>query len=360
MMFKRGDKVKFLNEKGGGIVTEIISPGLVKVAIEDGFEIPTMVSELVKVEDKEIGSRFFTEHFEASTRKTPEPDDPGYSDIPKFQPILRREQIKPSSSGIYMAFVPHNQKWLITGLLDIYIINHSPYTILYNYFLAETDGLYSGMDYDTVEPETMVYLQTIDRNELSSWNQGILQVLFHHQEPDKVVLPASTSFDIRETRFLKEDNYTESSMLMGRSLMVCLIELSKQGKITARYRDLKTGSHEPIVKSTSHYREPALIDQFRNGENQAEVDLHIEELLETTAGLDPESILKIQLDHFTRCLESAIEHHYHKVIFIHGVGNGTLKSELKMLLDRYEGLKYSMAPMAKYGVGAIEVQILHA
>lgn len=357
-MFKPGDKVKFLNEKGGGIVTEVISPGLVKVAIEDGFEIPTMVSELVKVDDKEIGSKFFTEHFEMSTRSSKQPEQQS-SEVEKFQPLLHREQVKKNTDGIYMAFLPHNQKWLITGLLDIYILNHTSYTILYNYFLAENDGQYSGMDCDIVPPETMVYLQTIDRNEITSWNQGILQVLFHNELPDKVMLPASTSFDIRETRFFKEDNYIETSMLQGKVLLVNLFDIAKQQKITPRYKDQKTGTHEPLVRSSSMMREPALIDKFKTSHSEAEVDLHIEELLETTAGLDPESILKIQLDHFSRCLESAISNQFRKVIFIHGVGNGTLKSELKMILDRYEGVTYSQASMAKYGVGAIEVQILH-
>lgn len=357
-MFKPGDKVKFLNEKGGGVVTSVISPSLVKVAIEDGFEIPTMVNELVKVEEKEIGAKFFTEHFEARTHSSGN-DEKQPQDIEKFHPLLKRERIKPSPPGIYMAFSPHNQKWLITGLIDIYIINHTTYTILYNYFLDEDDGRFSGMDYDVVEPETAVYLQTIDRNEINSWNRGIIQALFFTEGPDKVMLPASTSFDIRETRFLKEDNYIETNMLDGKLLLISLFELSKQGSISPRYKELKTGTHETVVAEARVYKEPSLIDQFRTGEAEAEVDLHIEELVESTAGINTDSILKIQLDHFTRCLESAISNHYHKVIFIHGVGNGTLKSELRMSLDRYEGLTYTIAPMAKYGVGAIEVTILY-
>ena len=39
MEFRTGDKVKFLNQTGGGIISKIISPSMVKVAIEDGFEI---------------------------------------------------------------------------------------------------------------------------------------------------------------------------------------------------------------------------------------------------------------------------------------------------------------------------------
>jgi len=48
MKFKVGDRVRFLNDQGGGIVTKVISSSLVNVRIEDGFEIPTVVSELIK------------------------------------------------------------------------------------------------------------------------------------------------------------------------------------------------------------------------------------------------------------------------------------------------------------------------
>ena len=45
--FKIGDRVNFLNNVGGGIVTKIIDSRMVMVEVEDGFELPTLISELV-------------------------------------------------------------------------------------------------------------------------------------------------------------------------------------------------------------------------------------------------------------------------------------------------------------------------
>ncbi|MBA3704334.1 MAG: Smr/MutS family protein [Bacteroidetes bacterium] len=45
-----GDKVSFLNEKGEGIITKIINKKMVGVTIEDGFELPFTVSELILTE----------------------------------------------------------------------------------------------------------------------------------------------------------------------------------------------------------------------------------------------------------------------------------------------------------------------
>ncbi|MBR1769832.1 MAG: hypothetical protein IJ748_05170, partial [Bacteroidales bacterium] len=51
--FKVGDKVKFLNRTGGGIITKIVSPLVVNVE-EDGFDIPTLTKEIILdyVDDK--------------------------------------------------------------------------------------------------------------------------------------------------------------------------------------------------------------------------------------------------------------------------------------------------------------------
>jgi len=47
MKFRLGDRVKYLNEHGGGVVSKIVSSNMVYVKDADGFEIPTMTNELV-------------------------------------------------------------------------------------------------------------------------------------------------------------------------------------------------------------------------------------------------------------------------------------------------------------------------
>src|ERR1035437_6422794 len=52
MNFKIGDKVRFLNEKGEGTVSKIINKTTVGITIEEGFELPCSVSELILSYDK--------------------------------------------------------------------------------------------------------------------------------------------------------------------------------------------------------------------------------------------------------------------------------------------------------------------
>lgn len=50
---KIGDRVRFLDAEGGGIVKGFDSKGLVMVEDEDGFEIPTLASQCVVVSEEE-------------------------------------------------------------------------------------------------------------------------------------------------------------------------------------------------------------------------------------------------------------------------------------------------------------------
>ena len=88
-----------------------------------------------------------------------------------------------------------------------------------------------------------------------------------------------------------------------------------------------------------------------------EVDLHIGKLVNSTKGMSNFDLLNIQLETAKRQLEFAIRKRIQRVVFIHGVGEGVLRTELETLLKRYENLKYYDADYRKYGVGATEVYI---
>ncbi len=88
------------------------------------------------------------------------------------------------------------------------------------------------------------------------------------------------------------------------------------------------------------------------------VDLHIEKLQEDHYGLTNSEKLDIQARHFRKKLEMAINGHFTKVVFIHGVGNGVLRQTIRDLLKTYEGIEYSDASYQKFGAGATEVRIV--
>lgn len=88
-----------------------------------------------------------------------------------------------------------------------------------------------------------------------------------------------------------------------------------------------------------------------------EVDLHIEKLAPSVRGLNTIDILNHQLDAARGQLEFALGKRIQRIVFIHGVGQGVLKQELRTLFRRYEGLEVNDADPRKYGMGATEVYV---
>tara|TARA_B110001469_G_scaffold120980_1_gene130050 strand:- start:25279 stop:25824 length:546 start_codon:yes stop_codon:yes gene_type:complete len=87
-----------------------------------------------------------------------------------------------------------------------------------------------------------------------------------------------------------------------------------------------------------------------------EVDLHINQLTKSTRGMDNFDMLTLQLNTARSKVEYAIQKRISKLVFIHGVGAGVLKTELSYLLNKYP-VKYYDASYKKYGLGATEVFI---
>lgn len=88
-----------------------------------------------------------------------------------------------------------------------------------------------------------------------------------------------------------------------------------------------------------------------------EVDLHIGKLTGSSRGMSNFDMLNLQMETAKRQLEFAIRKRIRKIVFIHGVGEGVLRSELETLFGRYDNLKFYDADYRKYGLGATEVYI---
>jgi hypothetical protein len=90
------------------------------------------------------------------------------------------------------------------------------------------------------------------------------------------------------------------------------------------------------------------------------VDLHIQQLIPNTKGLDNYDMLTIQMDTAKRQLEFAMKKRIQRLVFIHGVGEGVLRTELEFLFKRYDTIKYYDADFQKYGRGATEIYIFQS
>jgi dsDNA-specific endonuclease/ATPase MutS2 len=88
---------------------------------------------------------------------------------------------------------------------------------------------------------------------------------------------------------------------------------------------------------------------------QQEVDLHIDKLIKNYKHLSNFEILNHQLKIAKNHLDNAIQNKVQKIVFIHGVGTGVLRSELEYLFQKYENTNFQDADYSKYGNGAVEI-----
>jgi len=96
-------------------------------------------------------------------------------------------------------------------------------------------------------------------------------------------------------------------------------------------------------------------NQQRRGEHMV-IDLHIHELIDDQSGLQDRTKLDVQLNHFERMMRIAGEQRVRRVIFIHGVGQGVLRNQIRTRLDSYyPDCTVRDANPREYGAGATEV-----
>ena len=87
-----------------------------------------------------------------------------------------------------------------------------------------------------------------------------------------------------------------------------------------------------------------------------EVDLHIHELVDDQRGLPDRAKLAIQMDHFDRMMDIAKREKLRRIVFIHGVGQGVLRHQIRTTLEQHHPeCSYREGDPRKYGSGATEV-----
>lgn len=114
-----------------------------------------------------------------------------------------------------------------------------------------------------------------------------------------------------------------------------------------------------VLKDKEIAKPRSFVKEKKNKDERAapEFDLHIEKLVPNKRGMSNYDILTLQTETAKRHIEFAIRNRIPKIVFIHGVGEGVLKSELDFLLGRYDEIIFQDADYQKYGLGATEVYI---
>lgn len=355
MKYKIGDKVRFLTSSGGGKVSRIVGD-LVFVEIEDGFEIPVMPSELVVIDTEDPSSKAFQRKNEFESKSKTEAavkPETGSEYAQQADTLAPAGAKKKYPKGIYLVFVPDNQQAYLNGELIVYLVNYTSHELLYNLVLMQQPPGVKPLAHGMAAAGTAELIESLLYGQTDRWAHGKVQMMLHTNAQADLPEPISVAFACKASRFLRQENYTANPFFDEAALVVPLIEMNAW--------PMSGKSEHPAIKpdstSTKGMGTKPLISKYMIGDGFAEVNLHIEKLSENHKSIDPIMILQMQLDHFKACLESAIAAGLQRVVFIHGVGVGTLKTEIKKILKAYEFIDFEDAPVNQYGIGATDVRI---
>lgn len=173
------------------------------------------------------------------------------------------------------------------------------------------------------------------------------RVLVLDEDTEGVVLEVNKSEIIIETGDGFELTYKAVELLKVPSDSVDLEKATTKGAISNALHDKKGPVKRSFIKEKKSKKEEFIL----------EVDLHIEKLVKSFSRMEKYEILNLQLDTARGQLEFAIQNRIPRIVFIHGVGEGILKTELEYLFGRYTEVVYEDANYQKYGIGATQIYI---
>lgn len=381
-MAKIGDTVRFLNSVGGGKITRIED----KIAYVDdgGFETPVLLKEIVVVlpagheADQQGARKMFDQKAYDAGRRVPASEPAVEKEVAVAAPVKElpvEETPHGDTLNIALAFEPTDVRQLDKSSFGAVLVNDSNYFLDFT-FLRRSDGergwtvVFTG----TVAPNELIDLVALRHEDLPAYEKVALQcVAYKKDRPFTLQAPVSVSRKLDLTKFHKfhcfrpgvyfdtpvlevpivtdgvaarplEVNASEikEAMAGGAPSKDVAAELSRKYKV-----DKGRGNKKPEPAANPHKVLPLI-----------EVDLHIGELTDTLAGMEPKDMLEMQLSAVRRHMRENSARIGQKLVFIHGKGEGVLrKAVLELLRKEFPKAELQDASFREYGFGATLVTI---
>ncbi len=351
MELRIGDKVRFLNEVGGGRITSIINKDMVNVETADGFDVPTRINNLIIISSPDVyekGSQarktiLPPKQNIPAEKKPVKPAEPWFTD--KNQNPAKEE---PQFLFALVPEVPSNPP---TGNISMYLVNNCNDTLLFR-FAQKTKYNYETVIAGSLSPNSKIYLGLIKPEMIADLPVYCFQLINFRKRTKALGSIVQKEITLSAVKFYKPNSFI-ATKLFKEPIMVFQINenqlKAELDKLTEHDFQIAVAHKEPKKKEQAiTLANPDLI----------EIDLHIHELLDNYSNLSNTEMLTVQMTRFHEEMVKAIKAEVKKIVFIHGVGNGTLKNELRREMQRkYAKYNFQDASFREYGYGATMVII---
>lgn len=349
---KIGDKVRYLNAVGGGIVRKFKDKNIILVEEEDGFETPILINEVVVVQP--------TNQYNFPVETPPEPTTVTQTNtpaeeikMPEYTWNERYETAEGNLLSLYLAFVPRDIKKIQTTDMELFLINDSNY---YIQFILSSGTTTQSLRYtDTIEPQTKLFIENIDKLMLNDISDLRFQGFAYKKIPYSPKPTIDAPIHIKGDKFYKLHSFTDNDFFDEKAFITTIIknDILNFGEQIDPVRIQKA-----IQQKTVQEKKPTS-KRSNLPQTPLEIDLHINQLLDNTSGLSNADMLSYQLKTFERVMDENIKIKGREIIFIHGKGEGRLRAEIeKILKHKYKHCQYYDASFQQYGFGATKV-IIH-
>ncbi len=361
---KIGDKVRFIYESGGGIVTGFRGKDIVLVEDADGFEIPMNVKECVAIDTNEYNFEKKTVAQKAKdedvkkrnapvlAKSAPEDDEP-FEPIVSYRPMERPEGER---LNVLLAFLPMDEKSLSNSRFEAYLINDSNYMLYFTY-LSASGRSWAVRANGVLEPNSKMFLEEFGREELNDIEHVCVQLLPFKEKKPFVLKPAmNVERRIDTVKFYKLHLFRENPFFDEGALIYDIVVDDKPTKEI--FTDAEEIQKIILEKKKGDAPQKQHRQSLTKGSDILEVDLHIDNLLETTAGMNSFDMLNYQLDVVRKTMDENLKYKGKKIVFIHGKGEGVLRNAISQEIRRkYPRCLSQDASFQKYGFGATMVII---
>lgn len=341
--------MRFLSEVGGGTVTGFKDKNTVLVEDESGFDIPMPIKECIVVESKESYQ---------PQRKTKEQDKkPDMVEEAKTEPDkFVAETREGEKLNVYVAYVPVDIKAISTTPFETYLVNDSNYYLYYTYSTGDSNNWVPRSN-GLIEPNTKLFIEEFEKSTLNDLQRINVQLIAFKTKAFTGKPAVNVSLRIDTVKFYKLHTFKETDFFEEPALLYDIVRddvPAKQMFVSAE--DLQEALVQKTKTDNRPKSEPAR--KVRPADAIQEVDLHINQLMDNTAGMSNSDMLNYQMDYFRQVMDSNLKNKGNKIVFIHGKGDGVLrKAILDELRKKYKTCQSQDASFREYGFGATMVTI---
>lgn len=350
-MVKIGDKVRFLNSVGGGVVRAFQGKNMVLVEDENGFDFPSLIAECVVVESGDEALK---------SNPLPVKEEPIAQQQTEKEPetkIIIEETPEGERLNVFLAYLPINPKSMVDTGFEAYFINESNYYLFFNYMNRNNNSWISRYQ-GIIEPNTKMFIDEFEKQELNSLERICVQLVAYKKDKPFLLKNAySVELRLDTVKFYKlhcfmDNDYFDEDALIFPVIRYDVPEKQMLVSATEIQEAMLEKKHErPRVSSLP-------VKKKKDESAVIEVDLHIDQLLDTTQGMTSADILNYQMDIFHKTLKENSNKKGQKIVFIHGKGEGVLRTAIeKELKTRYKSCQFQDASFQEYGFGATMVKI---